>query len=193
MFPGFSFDKMNVLKEKNYLKITVTGPESSGKTAMAGALAHALGTLWVPEFARYYTGHLGRQYERNDLKTIGLGQKTWEEWYASQLDRSSAPNVLICDTDWTVLQIWEHYRFKVNDNYHWQRGYGAAENADLYLLCAPDFSWQPDPLREHPEERHTLFELYENLLRTRRANFITLSGTHESRLQTALPAIRKFL
>ncbi|HRI59347.1 MAG TPA: ATP-binding protein, partial [Saprospiraceae bacterium] len=168
-------------------------PESTGKTAMAEALAQALGTLWVPEFARYYTGHLGRPYEHNDLKTIGLGQKAWEEWYAGQLNRSSNPNVLICDTDWTVLQIWEQYRFKVNDNYHWQQGYGAAENADLYFLCAPDFSWQPDPLREHPEERHTLFELYESLLRTCRANFITLSGTHETRLQTALPAIRKFL
>jgi nicotinamide riboside kinase len=193
--------KSGILKQKNFIKIVVTGPESSGKTALAEAMANALGTVRSPEFARYYLAHLGRPYQRNDLKTIGWGQKIWENWYAQQLNNSTTQQFLVCDTDWTVLHIWETYRFENYDAHQspipnpqsliWQKGYGAFELADLYLLCAPDFPWQPDPLREHPEERDTLFVMYENLLRKREANFVTLFGEHGSRLQTALAAIHK--
>lgn len=175
------------------LKIVVTGPESTGKTTLAEALAGSLATAWVPEFARHYVAHLGRQYGHGDLQMIGMGQKKWEEWYARQIAASSGNSVLILDTDWTVLQIWEQYRFPGSNNGIWQKGYGTIENADLYLLCAPDFSWQPDALREHPEERDILFGLYENLLYQRGAHFITLYGGHETRVQTALAAIRKLL
>lgn len=179
--------------QKEILRIVTTGPESTGKTIMASAMAEALGTTWNPEFARYYLAHLGRPYQRSDLRTIGLGQKHWEEWHARQIPGSDNQNVLILDTDWTVLQIWEEYRFEPNDEFEWRKGYGKEEPADLYLLCAPDFSWQPDPLREHPEERHILFHLYEKLLQTYGANYITLAGTHDARLQTALTAIHKLL
>ena len=184
---------MNIPEKKNLLRIGITGPESTGKTAIAEALAGELATVWVPEFARYYVAHLGRPYERRDLKMIGLGQKKWEEWYAGQFDDSMDKQVLIIDTDWTVLHIWEQYRFPATGDFMWQKGYGEARNADLYLLCAPDFPWRHDPLREHPDKRDTLFDLYENLLRSRGAHFITLSGEHATRLQTALAAIRKLL
>lgn len=177
--------------QKDFLKIVVTGPESTGKTAMAKALAERLETLWSPEFARHYLAHLGRPYERNDLKTIGQGQKMWEKWCAQQINKSTSPQILISDTDWTVLHIWEQYRFQADGDFEWRKGYGTAENADLYFLCAPDFPWQPDPLREHPEERDTLFVMYENLLREIQAPYTVLSGRHEVRLQTALAAIRE--
>lgn len=189
--------------QKKILKVVVTGPESTGKTAMAEALAESLQTLWSPEFARYYLAHLGRPYEHNDLKTIGLGQKKWEEGFAQQVAELPNQQVLISDTDWTVLHIWELYRFEKQTPHSslltphpllsWQKGYGTPENADLYLLCTPDFPWQPDPLREHPEERDTLFNMYENLLRERQANFVALLGAHETRLQIALAAIRELL
>jgi nicotinamide riboside kinase len=194
--------------QKKILKIVVTGPESTGKTAMAGALAESLETLWSPEFARYYLAHLGRPYERNDLKMIGLGQKKWEKWFSEQIAKSSDKQILIADTDWTVLHIWEIFRFEKesprpsplaphssllapHSSLTWQKGYGAPENADLYLLCAPDFPWQPDPLREHPDERDTLFIMYENLLREIQAPYAVLSGSHETRLQIALAKIRE--
>lgn len=187
---------------KDFFKIVVTGPESTGKTALAEALAKRAGALWVPEFARYYVAHLGRPYERNDLKMIGLGQKMWEDWYAVFSDQSLPKRrALICDTDWTVLHIWEHYRFAQNridlplpndaPTALWQTGYGSPDLADLYLLCRPDFPWQPDPLRENPDERDVLFNMYDRLLRGCNAKFIILSGDHEARLQTALAAVRE--
>jgi len=182
---------MKGLNVKKKWKVTVTGPESSGKTAVTTALSVALGIPWTPEFARYYVAHLGRPYEHFDLKTIGLGQKVWENWYGWQASSPGAPDLLICDTDWTVLHVWEYFRFRLTRDFEWEKGYGTPENADLYLLCVPDFPWSPDPLREHPEERDELFRLYEDLLRSREANFVTLSGNPDTRLQTALDAIRK--
>lgn len=193
MFPDFHGSKTNGLTPKNFLKIVVTGPESTGKTELAETLARLLGTRYVPEFARYYVAHLGRPYERGDLIRIARGQKNWETWYAGQLNGPGPERLLVCDTDWTVLQIWEQYRFRPADGYRWPQGYGAADNADLYFLCAPDFPWQPDALREHPEEREQLFELYRQLLSDRQARFNVLTGDRQTRLKTALAVIRELL
>ncbi|MCB0529961.1 MAG: hypothetical protein KDC65_15905, partial [Saprospiraceae bacterium] len=73
------------------------------------------------------------------------------------------------------------------------QGYTGHAPADLYLLCAPDFPWQPDPLREHPEERNVLFGLYRVLLEGLPARFIILEGPADGRLEMATAAIRKLL
>lgn len=169
------------------IKIVFTGPESTGKTALAEALARALGLPWAPEFARYYVAHLGRPYERTDLTAIGRGQRAWEQWLAQK-----TPPMLLCDTDWTVLQVWEHYRYgpPADGCWHWQKGYGAPQLADLYFLCAPDFPWQPDPLREHPSKREELFAWYERLLQTHGATFKILCGPLEERLRIAVQHVQ---
>ncbi len=201
------------------LKIVVTGPESSGKTTLSAALATALTTVWVPEFARTYLTHLGRPYERNDLKTIRLGQFAWEAWYAQQLTPSTS-QLLVCDTDWTVLHVWEEYKFERKEfevrslkfevgepssaesqtsnfelrtsNFELQTS-NSPELQTLYFLCSPDIPWQPDPLREHPAEREILFKMYENLLRDIQARYVIVRGTPAQRLEIALAAIREVL
>jgi nicotinamide riboside kinase len=188
--PSQTFPMLDRIK-----KIVLTGPESSGKTALAERLAEALATLWAPEFARYYLEHLGRSYTRADLESIGRGQKNWALWYEN---RAFGSEYLVLDTDWTVLHVWELFRFveseqhdstPIFEDFEWQKGYGTFENADLYLLCAPDFPWQPDPLREHPEERERLFDLYDQLLRRSGANYDIVEGDMETRLQKSLAAI----
>lgn len=175
---------------KQYIfKIVLTGPESSGKTTLAEALAGALHTVCVPEFARSFLAHLGRPYLREDLRLIGRGQEAWEKWY-----NGSAGKALVCDTDWTVLQIWEHYRFgfPASGAWEWQKGYIQPRPADLYLLCAPDFPWEPDPLREHPAERGILFSWYQRLLMDSGAKFEVLYGRPEDRLEQAISVTHKF-
>lgn len=160
-------------------KIAVTGPESSGKTTLAIALAERLGAACVPEFARFYLPHLSRDYVREDLPRIAAGQVAWENWHLAQ-----AREHLVCDTDLTVLHIWHLYKYGAPEP-------SIAENlrrrrADLYLLAAPDFAWQPDPLRENPHDRDVLFAKYEALLRELGAPFLVLSGSLEARLAAAL-------
>jgi len=165
-------------------KIIVTGPESSGKTSLSQLLASALNAPMAPEFARSYVEWLGRPYERRDLKSIARGQSLWENWHATK-----ANPYLVCDTDWTVLHVWETYRFGGTGT--WEQGYLPVAPANLYLLCAPDFPWEHDPLREHPEERDALFEQYLKLLEDRRLPFTVLEGSPEKRLDQAFLLLKK--
>lgn len=169
--------------KRSIQKIVVTGPESSGKTALAQALATRMQTHWTPEFARYYVAHLGRPYTHSDLTVIYQGQKNWETWFLQKTHRSPALPCLVCDTDWTVLRIWEQYGYPgapsvLPASDAWEQ---AADT--FYLLCTPDFPWQPDPLREHPEERWQLFELYRNLLQARHLSFLQVEGSLKDRLE----------
>jgi nicotinamide riboside kinase len=168
------------------LKIVCTGPESSGKTSLAQGLASELGTEWAPEFARFFVAGLGRPYRHQDLLSIAKGQTAWEEWYAER-----SPDVLICDTDWSVLHIWEQVKYGQNTSI--LPPFPPLDAAQrLYLLCQPDFEWQPDPLREHPEERDSLFTRYERLLHTSGMRYLTIAGAPEQRIEKSLAWIRQF-
>ena len=184
--------------EQDILKIVVTGPESSGKTLLANDLARKLQLFCVPEFARYYVMHLGRPYIHQDLSTIYAGQQLWEKWWLQQIEARYAlvtsPTLpaLVCDTDWTVIRIWEKYGYTTSsvlpvfDAWEW-------EGDTFYLLCSPDFPWQPDPIREHPEERWPLFDLYQQLLIERQLPHLVLHGNHADRLHLAMTEIQKLL
>jgi nicotinamide riboside kinase len=151
-----------------HLKIICTGPESTGKSHLSRQLAQHLGTQWVPEFARPYLTHLGRPYTEDDLDRIWVGQTAWETWGAAGL---SPGQPLVCDTDWTVLEVWRQYVFgkgmpqprpKLEDRF--------------YLLCCPDLPWEPDPLREHPQARQELLGMYQQLLESTGARYALIQG-----------------
>jgi nicotinamide riboside kinase len=166
------------MNKQSFLKIVLTGPESSGKTTLATPLAAALQAPWTPEFARFYLASLGRPYERTDLPLILNGQMAWEHWYLQKSE-----HFLVCDTDWTVVYIWEQYRFA--PKVPWIGIPAASPIPVCYLLCEPDFPWQPDPLREHPEERSILFDRYQQLLHAQNLPFIVLSGDPQKRFAHA--------
>lgn len=178
---------MRVAKQYT-LKIVITGPESSGKSVITEALARHFKTTWVPEFARPYLKHLGRPYTRDDLAAIAKGQQGWELWHERQGNA-----FYFCDTDWTVLHVWEHFRYGLPEagNWVWANGYIHPKPADWYFLCAPDFPWQADPLRENPHQRGLLFDWYENLLLKTGAQFTVLRGPHDMRLDHAISQVTK--
>jgi nicotinamide riboside kinase len=51
----------------------------------------------------------------------------------------------------------------------------------MLFLCKPDFPWEEDPLREHPEARTELFELYLQDLNVRQVPYRILEGSLEER------------
>ena len=54
-------------------KIAITGPESTGKTALAKQLAEHYKTVWVPEFSREFLEQTNGKYTEKDLVTIFKG------------------------------------------------------------------------------------------------------------------------
>ena len=164
-------------------KISVTGPESSGKTTLARALAQRLNTLWVPEYARLYLQSKGPQYSYEDYLKIAEGQMRWEQLMEQRLQQSppkaSAKRPpLITDTGALVLKIWGELRFGRYPAYLDQ----ALQEYDLFLLCAPDIPFEPDPLREHPHLREKLFEHYLQHLKTLGKPFQIMRGGVEERV-----------
>lgn len=163
-------------------KVVITGPESSGKSSLAEALADYYSTVTVPEYARTYLEKLGRPYEEKDLLDIALGQLEWEEKYAS-----TAKDWLFLDTSLLVLKIWSEHKYGRCDSFileNLQRS-----TYDLYLLCRPDIPWTYDPLRENPTDRDELYTLYQNELESLGFPYAVISGQGEDRVGKALAVL----
>jgi len=166
-------------------KIAITGPESTGKSMLAEQLARHYQTIWVPEYAREYLELLGKPYEEKDILFIAQGQLAAEE---SKLIH--AGNFLICDTELLVTKIWSEVKYgRCNP---WILDAIETHPYDLYLLCDVDLPWEYDPLREHPEQRQYLFDLYYNELKNRNFPFEVVRGTGPDRLKNALSIIENF-
>jgi nicotinamide riboside kinase len=171
-------------------RIALTGPESSGKSALAAWLAARWHTAWVPEFAREYlmARPTPNEYSLADLEAIARGQIAAEARLAAALP-SGAP--LFCDTDLVVVLIWAEERFGTCPA--WLRA--AALDPKTYrgrLLLHPDLPWEPDPLREAPDpaDRARLFDRYRTTLLAAGLPFTEISGIGEARCAAAERAVR---
>jgi len=165
-------------------RISLTGPESAGKSTLAAQLAAHYGTLFVPEYARQYLEENGASYALADLEAIARGQLAAEDAAASQ-----ANGLLFCDTDLLVLKIWAENAFGTCPA--WILKELARPRYALTLLLAPDLPWTPDPLREHPDpaQRWHFYELYRQELVARGWPFAEISGPPAERLVQAVAAI----
>ncbi len=138
-------------------RIAITGPESTGKSKLAAWLAGHYQALWVPEYARQYLEKNGPDYTPEDIVAIARGQLANEN-----AATENASRVLFCDTDLLVTKIWCEVVFGFCPE--WIEKQFHAHRYDLYLLCYPDIPWEPDPLRENPNDRKELFGLYLKIL-----------------------------
>lgn len=161
------------------IRIAITGPESSGKTTLCKSLSEYYKVDCIPEFARNYLEKSKGKYNQSDLDSIGKGQ-------LEAVELSDA-DVVVCDSDFSVLEIWSQYKF--NNVSEYLNSLVEKEIFDLHILCAPDIPWEEDPLRENPDNRDELFELYLLSLKKHGKNFIVVSGTHTERVKKSLNSI----
>ena len=168
------------------LKIALIGPESTGKTTLAQALATHFDTVFVPEYARIYIEKLSRPYTEEDVWAIAKGQIALE----SALE-AEANQLLFCDTELTVIKIWlENAYSRCPD---WLLELYQNQQYALYLLLNIDVAWQADPQREHPHLRAYFYEKYKNELITQKRNFVEISGIGEDRVRGAILAVERCL
>lgn len=165
-------------------KVVIIGPECTGKTTLARALAKHYNTTWVPEYARQYIDSLDRPYREEDLLTIANGQIIGENSKVR-----TANKLLICDTNLLVIKIWQEYKY--GKCYQEILDQVALSRYDLYLLTYIDVPWENDPQRENPGLRRFFFDLFKRELETRDLKFIEVRGGLGQRSQTAIKAIDK--
>lgn len=159
--------------------IAISGPESSGKTSLAIALARELGCAYIPEIARFYLKDKPN-YTFEDVAHIAHLQL--EALHKAKSHSSS--EYIVLDSDHLVLEIWFQEKFQ-DLPLQWEH-YKAAWGIDFHVLCSPDIPWEPDPLRENPLDRDRLYERYLELLESTEANFKVVEGKLEQRLEAVL-------
>ena len=172
------------------LVVCLTGPESTGKSTLAADLSEALAVPLVPELAREYLQEVlsssRKAYSSDDLLTIAKAQLA-----AEQNALAEGTGLVVCDTDLQVIQIWWEERF---GNVHpWLRDALSQRTPRCYLLMAPDLPWQPDPLRESPDDRRRLFNCYLKTLRAEDHPFAEVFGSGSARFKRAMSCIQDWL
>ncbi len=167
------------------IRISITGPESTGKSWLAQKLAEHYHTRWVPEYARQYLKEIDRTYTYDDILVIAQNQYKEENLAAQNTD------LIFCDTDFIVTSIWCTVKYgKCHD---WITDMLQENHYDLYLLCDIDLPWEFDPLREHPEMRTELFKMYRDMMGKHRFNYRIVNGTGEERLHNAIAFVDEYM
>lgn len=168
------------------IKVGIIGPESTGKTALAQKLAEEYKTLWVPEYAREYLTNLDRPYVQTDLLEIAQGQID-----SVKAARKKANRVLFIDTDLHVIKVWSDYKYGNCDPWIIQKL--QMNVCDIYLLTYHDIPYEDDPLRENPDDRDVLFDMYEKLVNNRNLSYMVMRGSLEERVKAAKSYINRLL
>lgn len=171
------------------LKITVLGPESTGKSTLCEQLSQHYRTSWVPEHAREYLKKNGIQYSYNDLLIIAQQQLQLEDEYA----RNCNGPLLFIDTNMYVMKVWCEFVFGKCHQFILDQI--AGRHYDLYLLCNIDLPWEFQEMREYPDlkSRKILFNMYKDLLVHQHVPWTLVSGENEKRLQSAVESVNRLL
>ncbi|MEE4256864.1 MAG: ATP-binding protein [Bacteroidales bacterium] len=168
------------------LRVAVTGPESTGKSELAEALAKHFNTVWVPEYSREYLESIKRPYTYMDILAIARRQFEKEGEMIRQ-----ASKMIFCDTEFIVTKIWCDEKF--GKCHPWILEMIDKVPYDLYLLCDTDLPWESDPLRENPDDRDRLLKRYKTELISRNLPYVLVSGNGSARIQLAIDMIMQHI
>lgn len=167
------------------IKIAILGPESTGKTELAKRLAEYYNATWVPEYAREYIENLDKPYTYEDVCTIALKQIEEEKFCENH---STNKEFVFFDTDLIITKVWFEYRFgKIPDFLTERMKTGFF---DLYLLCEADIPWEPDPVREHGDDREFFFNWYKREIEQTGKSYVVVNGIGNQRIQHAISALQ---
>jgi NadR type nicotinamide-nucleotide adenylyltransferase len=164
------------------MKVIITGPESTGKSWLAKALARHYNIPFVEEYARMYLKQTGGKYQEKDLLEIAEGQAILEDQVSQQ-----KPKFTLCDTGIEVIRIWSEWKYgRVDPKI---LSMAKEKQPDLYLLLKTDVPWLPDPLRENPDDREELFAYYQKTLAEYDSKVIEVGDYWQHRFHASIAAI----
>jgi NadR type nicotinamide-nucleotide adenylyltransferase len=161
--------------------VVLTGPEATGKTTLAKALARHFRAPWLPETAHSCAEEPRRELAPADAELIA--QRAIESEDAAL---ASNPPLLLLDTDLISTVVYvrhDHGRCPA-----WIEESARERRGDLYLLCAPDLPWAADGVRDRPARRQEMFALFEQAMAEFDCVSIDVSGAGIARERAALSA-----
>ena len=167
-------------------RISITGPESSGKTSLTKALAAHYKCPHTVEFSREYLTPRNGSYDQADLTAILKGQLELEK----KAGKKESP-FLFCDSDPLVIWIWSKVKFGEVDpiiDLSWKE-----HLYDLYILVYPDAPWEYDPLRENEYDRDVLYSMYKEKLKMENRPYIIVRGSEKNRLEQAIASLNNLV
>lgn len=174
------------------LVIAIVGAESTGKTALAAALAArvaaetGLRTAWVPEQLRLWCEREGRTPRADEQAGIVALQRDAVEAVAATHD------VVLADTTPLMIAVYSRKLFAddslIAPAMAWQ------QRCALTLLTALDIPWVADGLqRDGPHVRAPIDAMIRTLLIEHGQRWSLVAGSGEARLENALDAIAPLL
>ncbi|MGX1023460.1 AAA family ATPase [Psychroflexus sp. MBR-150] len=173
-------EKTTQQTQNQLIKVVFYGPESTGKTTIAKTLAEQYNTQWVPEFARDYLQNkydkTGKACEASDIMPIAEGQIALENQLAEISNQ-----YLFCDTNLLETYVYARVYFP-NEDFSKLKSIALSHDYDYYFLTDIDTPWEADDLRDKPNERQEMFEIFKNYLVKYDKNFYILSGDLSKRL-----------
>ncbi|WP_277963106.1 AAA family ATPase [Pseudomonas sp. RIT-To-2] len=125
--------------------VVLTGPESSGKSALTHALHNHFGGRVVGEYVRHFIDSQGRDTSWADITPIAQGQLAWED-----AARAEGRPLLLLDTHLLSNMLWSRTLF--GDCPAWIEKALLERHYDLHLLLSPEgMPWLGDGQRCQPE------------------------------------------
>ena len=167
-------------------RVSILGPESTGKTTLARTLAEWFQTRWVPEWARTVLERRQGSLEGLDWSELVRGQIASEETLAREANR-----VLVCDTDPLATTVWADTLLGACPDE--LRAAALARRYDLTILTDAGVPWVHDQVRYLPEGGADFFARSEDALRRAGRRYVVVRGTWAERTRTAIEAVGALL
>ena len=174
------------------LRIAIVGAESTGKTALAQALAGRLAELtgrrctWVGEWLRQWCEREGRTPRPDEQAGIAEHQ----HWLIDQA--VAHHDIVVCDTTALMTAVYSDLLF--DDRSLLPYAIAQQRRCDLTLLTALDIEWVADGLqRDGPQVRGPVDDLVRGLLIGHQIAWSLVSGQGQARVEAALDAAAPLL
>ena len=174
------------------LRIAIVGAESTGKTALAQALAARVADLsglrctWVGEWLRSWCEREGRTPRPDEQAAIAQHQQGLIEAAAAN------PELVVCDTTALMTAVYSYLMF--DDRSLVAYAIEQQRRCQLTLLTALDIDWVADGLqRDGPQVREPVDHRLRALLIGHRLPWSLVAGRGAARVESAVDALAPLL
>ncbi len=168
-------------------RLTLVGPESTGKSYMADVLAQKFGGPYVPEYGRPYEKYrIPGEYRAEELHFIVDGHVA----HRKTLSLKAGP-ILFEDTDPLLTAVWAEMLL----GHSLPELEARIELPDHYLLLDANAPWEEDPLRYYgkQDQRQAFFIKIKAKLDAFNADYTLISGDWAEREAQAISVAAKML